>query len=161
MVGSLGFSHGFSDGYQVKITVSNEGGFRQPGAGHSKRDPVNDSRQFKQWLYSIANFPMVDLQNTQCKSYKSSFANPVDSSTLGSSVFHYLPEFVQTPIHWVGDAIQQSHPLSSTSPPSSIFISIKAFSSELVHHIRSKYWSYSFSIIPSNEHPGLISFRMG
>ena len=43
--------------------------------------------------------------------------NPTDSSTPGSSVLHYLPEFVQTHVHWVSDAIQPSHPLSSTSPP--------------------------------------------
>ena len=105
-------------------------------------------------------FPMVDSQNAQRKSCKSSFANPMDSSTPGSSVFHYLPEFVQTPIHWVGDAIQPSHPLSPTSPPSSIFTSIRVFYSELVHHIRSKYWSYSFSISSFNEYSGLTTFRI-
>ena len=59
----------------------------------------------------------------------------------------------------VGDAIQSSHPLSSPSPapnPSSI----RVFSDESTLHMRwPKYWSFSFSIIPSNEHPGLISFR--
>ena len=103
---------------------------------------------------------MVDSQNAERKNCKSSFANPMDSSTLGSSVFHYLPEFVQTPIHWVGDAIQPSHPLSPTSPPSSIFTSIRVFYSELVHHIRSKYWSYSFSISSFNEYSGLTTFRI-
>ena len=43
--------------------------------------------------------------------------NPMDCSTSGSSVLHYLPEFTQTHVHWVGDAIQPSHPLSPPSPP--------------------------------------------
>ena len=61
----------------------------------------------------------------------------------------------------VGDAIQSSHPLSSPSPPPSIFPSISIFSNESVLCIRRpKYWSFSFSIGPSNEYSGLISFRM-
>ena len=70
-------------------------------------------------------------------------------------------ELVQTHVHWVADAIQPSLPLSSTSPLASVFPSIRVFSSESVLHIRwPKYWSFSFNISPSNEHPGLISFRM-
>ena len=66
----------------------------------------------------------------------------------------------QTHVHRVGDAIQPSHPLSSFSPPS-ISPSIRVFSNESVLRIRwPKYWNFSFSISPSNEHPGLISFRM-
>ena len=71
-----------------------------------------------------------------------------------------LQEFAQTHVHQVGDTIQQSHPLLSPSP-SSIFPSIRVFSNELVLHIRwPKYWSFSFSISPSNEYSGLISFRI-
>ena len=64
------------------------------------------------------------------------------------------------------DAIQPSHPLPSSSHPHPLLLpsllhSIRVFSSESVLHIRwPKYWSFSFSISPSNEHPGLISFRM-
>ena len=62
--------------------------------------------------------------------------------------------------HWVGDAIQPFHPLSSPSPPS-IFPSIRVFSSESALCITwPKYWSFSFNISHSNEHPVLISFRM-
>ena len=43
--------------------------------------------------------------------------DPIDCSTPGFPVPHYLPEFAQTPVHRVGDAIQPSHPLSSPSPP--------------------------------------------
>ena len=87
--------------------------------------------------------------------------NPMDYSTSDFPVLHYLPELGQTHVHWVGDAIQPSHPLSSPSPPPSIFPSIRIFSNESVLWIRyPKYWSFSFSISPSNEHSGLISFRM-
>ena len=75
-------------------------------------------------------------------------------STPGLPVHHQLPEFTQTHVHRVGDAIQPSHPLSS--PPST-----RVFSNESTLCMRwPKYWSFSCSIIPSNEHPGLISFRM-
>ena len=79
----------------------------------------------------------------------------------GHPVHHQLPEFTQTHVHLVGDAIQPSHPLSSPSPPAPNPPSIRVFSNESTLHIRwPKYWSFSFSIIPSKEHPGLISFRM-
>ena len=45
------------------------------------------------------------------------FCNPMDCSTPGLPVHHQLPEFTQTHVHWVGDAIQPSHPLLSPSPP--------------------------------------------
>ena len=87
--------------------------------------------------------------------------DPVDCGTPGLSVRHQLPEATQTHVHWVSDAIQPSHPLSSPLLPPSIFPSIRAFSNVPVLHIRwPKYWSFSFSISPSNEHSGLISFKM-
>ena len=83
--------------------------------------------------------------------------NLMDCSTTGLPVHHQLPEFTQTHIHRVGDAIQPSHPLSSSSPPTSIFPSIRAFSNEsALHNRRPKYWSFSFNISPSNEHSGLV-----
>ena len=79
----------------------------------------------------------------------------------GFPVHHQLPELVQTHVHWVSDAIQPAHPLSFPFLPSSIFPSIRVFSNESVLHIRRpKHWSFNFSISPSNEHPGLISFKM-
>ena len=87
--------------------------------------------------------------------------DPVDCSTPGFPVHHQLPELAQTSVHRTGDAIQPSHPLSSPSPPAPIPPSIRGFSNESALHMRwPKYWSFSFSISPSNEHPGLISFRM-
>ena len=86
--------------------------------------------------------------------------DPMNCSTPGLLVHHHLLEFTQTHVHRVDDAIQPSHPLSSPSPPQ-IPLSIRVFSNESTLHMRwPKYWSFSFSISPSSEHPGLISFRM-
>ena len=82
-------------------------------------------------------------------------------SHQGLPVHPQLLEFTQIHVHRVSDAIQPSHPLSSPSPPPSIFPSIRVFSKESVLCIRwPKYWSFSFSISPFNEHPGEISFKM-
>ena len=87
--------------------------------------------------------------------------NSMNHSTPGLPVHHQLPESTQTHVHWVGDAIQPSHPLSCPLLPPSIFPSIRVFSNESAPCIRwPKYWSFSFNISPSNEQPGLISFRM-
>ena len=87
--------------------------------------------------------------------------NPVDCSTPGSPVLHCLPEFAQTYIHWV---MMLSNHLILCRPLlllPSICPSIRVFSNELALHIRwPKYWSFSFSISPSNEYSGLISFRI-
>ena len=85
----------------------------------------------------------------------------MNRSTPGLPVHHQLPEFTEIHIHGVGDAIQPSHLLSSLSPLAPISPSIRVFSNESTLRMRwPKYWSFSFSIIPSKEHPGLISFRM-
>ena len=87
--------------------------------------------------------------------------NPMNRSTPGLPVHHQLPEFTQTYVHRVSDAIQPSHPLSSPSSPAPIPPSIRVLSNESAIRIRwPKYWSFSPSISPSNEHPGLVSFRM-
>ena len=86
----------------------------------------------------------------------------MDCSMPGFPVHHHLPEFTQTHVHWVSDAIQPSCPLHPLLLLPSIFPSIRVFSNESVLHIRwAKYWSFSFSISPSNQYSGLISFRMG
>ena len=87
--------------------------------------------------------------------------NPMDGSTPGLPVHHQLLEIAQTHVHQIGDAIQPSHPLSSPSPPAFNLFSIRVFSKESVLHIRwPKYWSFSFSISPSNEYSGMISFTI-
>ena len=85
----------------------------------------------------------------------------MNPSTPGLPVHHQLPEFTQTHLHRVPDAIQPSHPLSSPFLLPPIPPSIRVFSNESTLSMRwPKYWSFSFSIIPSKEIPGLISFRM-
>ena len=87
--------------------------------------------------------------------------NPMNRSTPGLPVHHSLLEFTQTHVHWVGDAIQPPHPLSSPSPPALNLSQHQGFSNESVIRIRwPKHWSFSFSIRPSNEYSGLISFRL-
>ena len=86
--------------------------------------------------------------------------DPMNRIAPGLRVHHQLLEFTQTHVHQVSDAIQPSHPLSSSSPAPNP-PSIRVFSKELALRMTwAKYWSFSFSIIPSKEHPGLISFRM-
>ena len=119
----------------------------------------------------IAEPPVKSLFLIQIRSVAQScptLCNPMNCSTPGLPVHHQLPEFTHTHVHQVSDAIQPSHPLSSPSflcrpllllPP--IPPSIRVFSNESTLRMRwPKYWSFSFSIIPSKETPGLISFRM-
>ena len=89
----------------------------------------------------------------------------MNRSTPGLPVHHQIPEFTQTHVHWVGDVIQPSHPLSSPSPSAldlsqnqSLFKWVS--SSHQVAKVLAKVWSFSFSISPSNECSGLISSRM-
>ena len=85
----------------------------------------------------------------------------MDCSMLGFPVHHQLPELTETHAHWIGDAIQPSHPLSSPSPAAFSLSQHQGLFPESALCIRwPKYWSFSIDISPSNEHPGLISFRM-
>ena len=87
--------------------------------------------------------------------------NPMNCSTPGLPVHHQLPEFTQTHVHRVGDAIQPSHLLSSPFPPAPNPSQHQSLFNESTLRMKwPKYWSFSFSISPSKEHPGLISFRM-
>ena len=87
--------------------------------------------------------------------------DPMDSDTPDFPVLHHLPEFAQTPVHWVDDAIQPSCPLSSPSPPALSLSQHQGLSNVLALRIRwPKYWSFSFNINSSNEYSGLISFRI-
>ena len=89
------------------------------------------------------------------------FCDPMDCSTPGVHVHHQLLKLVQTHVHRVSDAIQPSQPCCPLLLLPSIFPSIRVFSNESVLHIRwPKYWSFSFSISPSNEYSELISFRI-
>ena len=82
---------------------------------------------------------------------------PMDCSMPGLLVHHQLSEFIQPHVHWVGDAIQPSHPLSSPLPPAFNISSMRFFSNESVLWIRwPDYWRFSFNISPSNEYSGWI-----
>ena len=88
---------------------------------------------------------------------------PMDCSTPGFSVPHHLPKFAQVHVHCIGDAVQPSHPLTSSSPSALSLsqISIRDFSNESAVRVRwPKYRSFSFSSSPSNEYSGLISLRI-
>ena len=85
----------------------------------------------------------------------------MDCSMAVIPVHHQLPEFTQTHVHWVGDAIYHLILYRSLLLLPSIFLSIRVFSNKSVLHIRlPKYWSFSLTISPSNEYSGLISFRI-
>ena len=127
-----------------------------------KSKPANRMKHI--YLYSSVGKESTCNAGVQFSSVAQScptLCNPMNRSTPGLPVHHQLPEFTQTHVHQVSDAIQPSHPQSSLlllppSPPS-----IRVFSNESTLHMRwPKYWSFRFSIIPSKEIPGLISFRM-
>ena len=87
--------------------------------------------------------------------------DPMNLSMSGLPVHYQLPEFTQTHVHRVSDAIQPSHPLSSPSPPAPKPSQQQSLSNESTLRMRwPKYWSFTFIISPSNENSGLISFRM-
>ena len=87
--------------------------------------------------------------------------NPKDCSMPGFPVLHYLLEFSQTHVHWVGDSIQSSRLLSPLLLLPSIIPSTRVFSSELALHFSwPKDWSFSFSSSPSNEYLGFPSFEI-
>ena len=114
-------------------------------------DPIPFFQIFS--LLSISQFSSVAQSSpTLC--------DPMNCSMPGLPVHHQLPEFTQIHVHQISDAIQPSHPLWSPSSPAPSPSQHQSFSNESTLHMRwPKYWSFSFSIIPSKEIPGLI-FRM-
>ena len=94
-------------------------------------------------------------------SVKSNSLQPMYCSTPGFPVHHQLPELAQTHVHWVGDAIQPSHPLSSPSPPTFNLSQHQGlFQWVSSSHQVAKVLEFSFSVSPSDEYSGLISYRM-
>ena len=82
----------------------------------------------------------------------------MDCSMPGFPVLHYLLKFAHTHVHWVGDAIQQSHPLLPPSPALNLSQHQGLFQWVGPFHIRwPRYYSFRFSISPSSEYSGLIS----
>ena len=117
--------------------------------------------RFKKWCLVSLIIQFSSVQFSSAAQSCLTFCNPKNRSTPGLPVHHQLPEFAQIYAHQVGDAIQPSHPLSSPSPPASNPAQHRVFSNESTLCMRwPKYWSFSFSISPCNDHSGLISFRM-
>ena len=113
------------------------------------------------WQRSKSN--NVGLSKPQFSSVAQScptLCDPMNHSIPGLLVHHQLPEFTQTHVHRAGDAIQPSHPLSSPSPAPNPSQHQSLSNESTLHTTWPKYWNFSFSIIPSKEQPGLISFRM-
>ena len=116
---------------------------------------------FDQLLNLLNMNIFIQLQISSVTQSCPTLCDHMNRSMPGLPVHHKLLEFTQTQVHRVSDAIQPSHPLLSPfllppTPPS-----IRVFSNESTLCVRwPKYWSFSFSIIPSKEHPGLISIRM-
>ena len=123
--------------------------------------PVTSNKNMTSSWTTIQTFKI--LLCVQFSSVTQSFmtvCDPVECSMPGFPVHHHLLELAQTHVHRVSDATQPSHSLSSPFPPS-IFPTVRVFSNESALWIRwPKYWSFSFSMSPSNEYSGLISFRM-
>ena len=121
-----------------------------------KEDLATHSSIFA-WRIPCKEEPQISSVAQSCPT----LCKPMDCSTPGFHIHHQHLELAQTHVHPVSDTIQPSHPLSSPLLLPSIFLSIRVFSNESVLHIRwSKYWSFSFSISPSNEYSGLISIRI-
>ena len=101
---------------------------------------------------------LMTVQFTSVAQSCLTLCDPMNHSLPGLPVHPQLPEFTQTQVHWCHPtSVILCHPLPLLP---SIFPSIRIFSNESVLHIRwPKYWSFSFKFSPSNEHPGLISFR--
>ena len=114
---------------------------------------------FNIWLLAHVScfllFTVAAVQSLSCVQ----LCKAMVCSTPGFPVLHYLPELAQTHVHRVGDAIQPSHPPLSLLLLPSVFPSIRVFSNDSSLRVRwPKYWS--FSISPSTEYSGLISFRI-
>ena len=114
-------------------------------------------------LHPHLNSPRLSSHLLCCYCWVTKFClwNPMDCIIPGFPVLHYLPGFALTRVHWVGDAIQPSHPLLSPSPPAPNLSQHEGlFQWVSSSHQWPKYWSFSFSIRPSNEYSGVISFRI-
>ena len=113
------------------------------------------------WLitfFATENGEALSYQFSSVAQSCPTLCDPINRSTPGLPVHHQIPEFLQTHGHWVSDAIQPSHPLSSPSPPAfnlsqhqGLFQWVSSFQQV------AKVLEYQLNISLSNEHPGLIS----
>ena len=126
--------------------------------GHNKGQKQYGSNRNRRYLKRWQEYTVQFSSVTQsCPT----FCNPMNRCTPGLPVHHQLPEFTQTHVHRVSDAISQLILCRPLLPLPPIPPSIRVFSNESTLCMRwPKYWSFSFSTILSKEHPGPISFRM-
>ena len=103
---------------------------------------------------------MIQYEFVVVHSQRSDSLRPMDYRKPGFSVLHYVPELAQTHILRVSDAIQPSHPLSPPSPTLNLLQHQSLFYESALRIRWPKDWSFSFSISPSNEYSGLISFMI-
>ena len=133
------------------------------GVGHQNRIFLLLFKSVESLMTKYTEFCLQTYCSAQFTSVAQScptLYDPMNPSMPGLPVHHQLLEFAQTHGHRVGDAIPLSHPLLSPFPP----VPNPSKHQGLFQWVNSlmrwpKYWSFSFSIIPSKEHPGLISFR--
>ena len=113
------------------------------------------------WKWTILLFSSISVWFSSVTQLCPTLCNSVNRSTPGLTVHHQLLEFTQTHVHWISDAIQPSHPVMPFSFCLQSFPTSRFFSNESALCIRwPKYWSFHLNISLSNEHPGLICFRM-
>ena len=110
-----------------------------------------------------SKYPTKPFQFSSVAQSCPTLCDPMDYSRPGFPVHHQLLELAQIHVYQVGDAIQPSHPLSSPTPPSlnlsqhqGLFQGVNS-SLQVAKELELKF---SFSVSPSSEHPGLISFRI-
>ena len=120
---------------------------------YAETSPPQDLQYLGTLFPSNIRLWIQDLKGFCCSAAKSclTLCNPMDCSMPGLPVHHHLPELAQTHVHWVGDIIQPSHPLSSPSPPPSIFPSIRVFSNESALCMKwPNYWNLAapFPVLP-------------
>ena len=111
-------------------------------------------------IFIVLLFFLLSVQFSSVTQSCLTLCDPMNSSMRGLPIHHHLPESTQTHVHQVSDAIHfiPCFPLLILPP---VLPSIRVFSNESTLRMRwPKYWSFSFNISLSNEHPGLISFRM-
>ena len=117
---------------------------------------------FAPWMQD--NYVLLTLFEICCSIAKwcLTLCDPMDCSMQSFPILHYLLVFAQTHIHWVSDAIQSSHPLSPPSPPALYLSQHQSFFQWVnpLHHMAKVLELFSFSISPSNEYSGLISFQI-
>ena len=115
------------------------------------------------WRVKKCRAPSINVIMVTCYSVAQScltFWGPMDCSMPGFPVFHHLSELAQTHVHWVGDTIQPSLPLSFPSPPAFNLSKMRVFSNGRLFTQVAKVLELHLQINPSSEYSGLISFRI-